>query len=310
VRAIAIADATGDLRNSSIGRFNRSIHIRTDADTWLAVLDDAIAFDRNHGLPSGASEQLKAAIAFFNLGRPEGTQELLAEIAHRARGSGDLFSIVLAESTLEEIRVVCGEPTGDHEEVIRLTREIGLNDVGPLDLMVTAALASGDLQAARAALEALVADLEIHAPGDEPWSIVDHCLRAGDHGLAVRAAAASRWVDGTGPSPDPAARELEIATDDANVGRLAEADGDLVAARDRYERGLATYQRYDWRLPAARIGLWLGRCLIRMDQVDDGVARLRAAREESERIGLRPWVAEIDAVLAEAGAAGEVQAIG
>ena len=301
-RAIEIADATGDLRNSSIGRFNRAIHLRTDADTWMAVLDDAIAFDVNHGLPAGAAEHLKAAIAFFDLGRPEGTRELLANVADRAREIGDLFTVVLAEATLQEIRVVSGEPIGDLSEVIRLTREIGLNDVGPLDLMVMAALATGDVQAAGTALEALVADLEIHAPGDEPWSIVDQCLRAGDHALAVRAAAATRWVDGTGPIVDRPARELELATDDANVGRLAEADGDLATARERYEHGLATYSRYDWRLPAARIGLWLGRCLIRMGEIDEGIARLRVAREESERIGLKPWVAEIDAVLAETGA--------
>jgi hypothetical protein len=298
-RAIEIADAAGDLRNSSIGRFNRAIHLRTDADTWLAALDDSIAFDVNHGLPGHRSEQLKAAIAFFVLGRPEGSVELLADVAGRAKDIGDMFTGVLAEATLEEIRVVLGELFGDLNQLIAMSQEIGLSDIGPVEAMAGVALATGDLETARTVLAAMVADLEIQSPGNEPWLIVDLCLRAEDHALAVRAAAATRWVDGTGPIVDEATRELETATDDANVGRLAEADGDLATARERYERALATYAAYDWRMPVARIGLWLGRCLIRMGSTDEGIERLRAAREESERIGLKPWVTEIETVLAD-----------
>ena len=160
------------------------------------------------------------------------------------------------------------------------------------------ALANGDHGATRSLLTALLdAGLEV----ETPWLFVDHCLVADDRALADRAAAAYRSDAATRHATSPDHITLERAADDALAGRLAEADGDLEVARDRYERAWRTFAEYGWDTPAGMVRGWLGRCLLDQGEVTAAVEQLQAGRHLATTLGLAAVIVEIDANLARAG---------
>ena len=308
-RAIELADAAGDLYMSSVGRVNRVIHLRGTADEWLAAISDSIAFDTAHGLDASDTSQLQATFSFSHLGRPDGCAEALRSYSDHAIADGYTWGAMQGLLSLASLLTETGAPLAEVEAVLKETRSLGNPEqtFSP-EALAGVALAQGDLEGARRYLAGVVEQLETGDEFEEPWLIVDRCLRVDARDLAVRAVGAGRWVDGGGGVIDPATAELGAAEVDANAGRLAEADGDLEVARACYERAIATFARYDWRTPVARIRPWLGRCLVRKGETTAGLEHLRLARDEATRIGLRPWVAEIDTLLAEAMSSAETSA--
>ena len=94
VRAIEIADTTGDLRLSSRCRYNFSVHFRGRAAAWLDVINDSIAFDRTHGITNFSAYNLRASVSFNFLGRSAGVIDDLESIIAQAREIGDAFTEV------------------------------------------------------------------------------------------------------------------------------------------------------------------------------------------------------------------------
>jgi tetratricopeptide (TPR) repeat protein len=293
-RAIEIADEALDLRTASIGRYNRAVHFQGSADAWGQVLEESITFDRAHGLQALAVRYLKAGVSFFSFGRPDGVIDELAALAAQAREIGDGFTATLADATLVEIRVQRGEPTEPLDRLIAEWEAAGLGAGGPAWTRAMVALADGNRSTARAALEEFVED---GADTDQPWTVADACLRAGDRALAGRAVAV-RVTDLIEHAEDTDARALESASAEVNRGRLAESDGDLAGARDRYERALRTFDSLGWGTPAGTVRAWLGRCLLELGETEEGTARLREARDAATRLGLAPQLSEIDTLLA------------
>ena len=284
VRAIEIADTTGDLRLSSRCRYNFSVHFRGRAAAWLDVINDSIAFDRTHGITNFSTYNLRASVSFNFLGRSAGVIDDLESIIAQAREIGDAFTEVQAWSSLVEIRAVRGEPVGPLDKLIAGWEAVGFG-AGLEWTLAKVALANGDHGATRSLLTALLdAGLEV----ETPWLFVDHCLVADDRALAGRAAAAYRSDAATRHATSPDHITLERAADDALAGRLAEADGDLEVARDRYERAWRTFAEYGWDTPAGMVRGWLGRCLLDQGEVTAAVEQSKPADTLRQRSALPP----------------------
>ena len=88
-RAIEIADAGGDLQQSSNCRYNFAVHFRGRAEAWLRVINDSIEFDRNHGITNLSTHNVRAYNSFFYLGRPEGAIDELEAVIAQASETGD-----------------------------------------------------------------------------------------------------------------------------------------------------------------------------------------------------------------------------
>jgi hypothetical protein len=296
-RAIEIADAAGDLRLGSKGRYNWAVHFRGRADVWLRVIDDSIEFDRAHGITNLSTRNLRAFTSFWFLGRAEGLIADLEAVVAEAREMGDLFTECQASSTLAEMRAARGEAVGSLDKLIADWDAAGLGD-GLEWTQAGAAFAVGDLETARSMLTAF---LDAGLDPDAPWLFMNMALGVGDRSLAGRVASASRASMAANHATDPDGLALEAATDEALVGRLVEADGDLAAARERYEHAWRTFADYGWDTPAGLIRLWLGRCLVGDGSVADAAEHLQAARGLAARLGLARELAEIDALLARTG---------
>jgi hypothetical protein len=142
--------------------------------------------------------------------------------------------------------------------------------------------------------------LEAGLDPDFPWIWVDQAIAVGDRALAERAITAARVAAAASPRTDADSLTLNAATEDAAVGRLAEADGDTALAKERYDRAWRTFDAYGWDTPAGLVRGWLGRCLVAEGDPESGILHLVAARGLAERIGLAHTLAEIDEALVRA----------
>ncbi len=293
-RAIEIADAAGDLRLASRGRYNFAVHFRGRADAWTQVINDSIEFDRAHGITNLSTYNVRAFNAFVYLGRADGVIGDLEAVVAQAREIGDAFTEYQAWSTLVEVRASRGEPVGPLDKLIAGWDAAGLGE-GLEWTLGEAAFAVGDLAKTRSMLTAF---LDAGLEPDAPWMFVDRCLRVGDRLLAGRAAAVVRANAAAHNRTDPDALALESAAEDAMAGLLAEADRDLVTARDCYERAWRAFAGYGWDTPAGMIRGWMGRCLIDQGEVVAAAEHLDAARRLAVDLGLAPWLVELDALRA------------
>ena len=291
-RAIAVADSAGDLRLGSKGRYNRTVHFRGHAETWLGLMDEAIEFDRAHGIVNLSVQNARAFTSWFFVGRSEGIIDDLQSAIAVAIEQGDMFTQVQAQSTLVEILASRGERIGSLDQLIADWDAAGLGE-GLEWSLSEAAFAAGDHEAVRSLMTSFLdADLD----PDLPWRFVDRALAVGDRALAERIAEANRAA--AGHHPDLDAQVLEVAAEASVTGRLAEADGDVAGAMDRYREAMATFAEYGWDTPANVVRGWLGRCLLASGDVGAAVEYLDAARRFAATMGMAPWLAELDAVLA------------
>jgi hypothetical protein len=81
---------------------------------------------------------------------------------------------------------------------------------------------------------------------------------------------------------------------------LAEAGGDLPAARNGFASAAEAFARFGNVPEQAHALAGLGRCLLALGETQEGIARLRESRAIWERLRATPRIAEIDALLAAA----------
>ena len=294
-RAIAVADAAGDLRLASKSRYNRTVHFRGDAETWLGLIDDSIDFDRAHGVINLPSLNVKSFTSFFFLGRSAGVIEDLELAIAIATEQGDVFTRAQATSTLVEVLAARGEPVGSLDELIADWDAAGLGD-GLQFTLSEAAFAAGDHERARSLLTAF---LDAGLDPDLPWRFVDRALVVGDRALAERVADGTRAMSGHHPDPD--ALVLEQAAETAVTSRLAEADGNHARAIEGYRTAWTTFADYGWNHPANLVRGWLGRSLLVDGPRAEAAEHLDAVRAFAASMGLAPWMAELDALVDGAG---------
>ena len=124
---------------------------------------------------------------------------------------------------------------------------------------------------------------------------VTSAIAAGEIELARRLAPAqSERFDGL----------LTQADAGAALAAVAEIDGQREEAASLYAASAAILERLGCAgVTGPLVGL--GRCLIGIDRIDEGRAKLREAREKCERLGAVVRVAEIDRLLASVALPGE-----
>jgi class 3 adenylate cyclase/tetratricopeptide (TPR) repeat protein len=286
--AIDGAVRAGDLRAASITFYNlatMSGDIGGPA-AGIRLFDEAIAFCGAHGVPtelarSGRAEHL------MNAGEWD---ELLREADHVAawaRRHGDVMSEVVVRLAATHVRLERGESIGPQDALAAMTRDVGYLPTWAAPIIAEAAMRERDVGAARAVLaEALEATADGEFRNDACF--VRACLRAGALDLARQA---------LGIAAVPSARDLDRPIAMAIV---AEAVGDLAAAKAGYETLAPRLARFGYVPEHAYALAGLGRCLLALGETEEGIARLREARAIWERLKATPRIAEIDALLAAA----------
>ena len=280
VAAGAIMSASGAMQNLAIARGNS----RGPAAA-LAALEEAHAFGVAHGLATARilisrADQLEL-VGAWDAVLDEGEALHAWSVAH-----GDAWGAWSVGLAMAAVRLARGERIGSQAELVRLGRDVGMPAYAA-PVAAEAALAEGDARAARSFLEEALDGL---SPGelDLPAPFVRACLTCGAPDLGRRALAL-----GAMPAPTHVAETL------AAEGMLAEADGDPVAAGDRYARAVADLSRLGMAPEQAHALAGLGRCHLALGTREEGVARLREARAIWMRVGAPARVAEIDEALAD-----------
>ena len=284
--AIDGAVGTGDLRAASIALTNIAVmRSNVQGPTFaLAAFDEAIAFSAAHGL---ATERARA-IRTQSLRDAGEWDELLREseeLSTWALKHGDIPSAVTAGLAAACARLERGESIGSAEDLASMARDLGTPPTWAAHVVAEAAVARGDAEGARRALaEALAA-----TPDGELWDpaqFVRACIRAGAPELARRSLA-------IGASP-----QLHSAETQAAEAMVAEIDEDFVAARMGFTRIAASYHSLRGLPDEAYALAGLGRCLLALGEVEEGVARLRASLAIWEHLKATPRIGEIEALLA------------
>ena len=297
-RAIDLAVSAGDLHTASTSLYNLGISTPRAAAA-LAVLDEAVAFDNAHGLPAVTSRRGRASTLMY-AGQWDGLAEELVALRADSVELGDSFDAACAEADLIELRLERGQAIGSLAELEAAFSAIGLPRGGLNLLQGRIALAAGDRVAARDHLEAAVGYLSAGEVATDVAGTVAACLKAGEPMLARRVSALE--TAGTYLMTFDGAWAGLAADGAAARSLLAEADGELAAARVGFEQALATWTDQGWLVTRAYVLMWLGRCLLAMGEAAEGIDRLLEARAFWAPLGARPRLAEIDALLATVGA--------
>jgi class 3 adenylate cyclase len=279
IAAGAISSAGGAMQNLAIARGNER-----GPRAALDALDEAIAFRRSHGLPT-APARLSRADQLELAGEWDAVLAEAEPLRAWALEHGDVWGSWSADLVTAMVRLERGERIGPQGDLVARGRAVGMPSYAA-PVAAEAALADGDAAAARSFLADAIGSVQ---PGelDLPAPFVRACLRCGAPDLARRALA-------IGPIPTRA----HLAESEAAEGMLAEAAGEQRAARERYARAAADLGRLGMAPERAYALAGLGRSLLALGEVGEGIARLREARVEWERIGAPPRVAEIDDLLA------------
>ena len=285
--AIERAEAEGDLRAAAGAFINLAGTLNGVSGTAAGIraADEAIAFCAAHGMPAGAAKVRRAQVLFVAGAWDEAFTE--AE-AGRAWGTEhqDAWVVTMATQVINRVRVDRGERTGPLIEFYSVYLAMGFRSTGAASLVADAALAESGPETA---LDVLQDAIERSSPGEleEPAGFVRACLRAGSARLAQQALSL-----GIGQRP---AWATEVVSAEA---MLAEAVGDLPAARSGFASAAEAFARFGNVPEQAHALAGLGRCLLALGETEEGIARLREARGIWERLRATPRIAEIDALLA------------
>jgi tetratricopeptide (TPR) repeat protein len=287
--AIERAEAEGDLRAAAGAFINLAGALNGVSGTAAGIraADETIAFCAAHGMPTGAAKVRRAEVLFVAGAWDEAFTE--AEVG-RAWGTEhqDAWVVTMAEKVINWVRVDRGERTGPLTGFYSGFLAMGFRSTGAASLVADAALADSGPETALGVLQDAI---ERSSPGEleEPASFVRACLRAGSPRLAQQALSlgfAQRPAEATG-----------LVSAEA---MLAEAEGDLPAARNGFASAAEVFARLGNVPEHAYAVAGLGRCLLALGETEEGIARLLESRAIWERLRATPRIAEIDALLAVA----------
>jgi len=285
--AIDAAVLVGDLSAAVVAHTNRA---GTRADSLgvaagLAAAEEAIAFCAARGLPAGRVDANRLQLLV-----PAGRWDEATAVGERLRGwaavHGDAWAEFVAARAIAAVALGRGEPVGSLDELAVLGRATLAPPPHSGVLVAGAALARDDPAAARRAIEDT---LGASPAGGLAFlsDLVRIAVRAGSTALARRALELSA-VQGPLGTAETHTAEAE----------LAEAEGRLADARAGYEDALGSWRALGRVVGEADVLLGLGRSLLAMGETDDGVSRLREARELWVGMKATPRIAEIDTLLA------------
>jgi class 3 adenylate cyclase/tetratricopeptide (TPR) repeat protein len=270
-------------------------------EAGLEVHSAGIEFGERRGVP-GLVAWLKAETTWmlFDLGRWDDVLKATEEVVQWDSKVGGALQGIAAHSYEAQVLVRRGETA----EAAALAVDFVARgrDAQDAQLLVptlaVAALverARGDLLAARALIEEFVR--ETHEMSD--WhrarflpELTEICIAAGDIEPARQLADGIRVTAGRSGHSLDEARAI-----------LAEADGKTDEAAKLYDDAAAGWEKYGAVFPRAQSLLGAGRCLLALERPAEAMTRLSEAREAFARLGARPALAEVDALLGDQPAA-------
>ena len=288
-RAIAGAIAEGDLRAAAVAHHNlaASLAEAKGPAAGIVAFDEAIAFAAGRGLPTELhrSGRLETLVP---LGRWEEALQEAAEVRTWAADHGDEWGRLLADEFDLQVRLGRGEVVERRDDLPTRSVLTGTSPSDTAPIAADAAAAHGDLAAARGLLEE---GLEETPPGGvyDIARYIRSCLAVGAEDLARRA-----FELGTPPSRWNAAKVL------AARAMLAEADGNPMEGRDRYEEAVGAFRELGDVHEEAHALLGSGRCLQVLSARDPAADALRASAAIFERLGAASRLEEISHLLGAA----------
>ena len=278
------------------------LHVNAGPASALELLEEAIGYAQKHGLEHHLWwTRSNTAIVLFDLGRWDEALRVADEVIEwdRSRGGSQL------EVSAEMTKAVVLTFRGELEEAAALMERLlpkarAIEDVQTLAPALTIAAQVAAARGERALARRLLGEADERTRESPKWRV--NMLARTVH-IAVLVGAtdlAARQVD---------AAELEGQTAVA-IGSITTAGGILAEARGELESAAALDRdaAERWRefgdVPGLGIALvGLGRCQVRLGQLDEAEATLAEARELFVGLGARPFLAETDALLEEARAA-------
>jgi len=296
-RAIELADAAG--AGADVAKYYNNYGI--DSGTlagprvMLEVISTGVDYARERGLGEAADcAQVNLLDGLVLVGRPDEAVELAATLSQRFEASGNLFDLNVARQNVLWVSVVRGRIDGV-EELAR-SLEVQVSEMGQADLegQVSAVLAAystltGDRERARNFVRRLVDDL---APAADWWFglllplVTRTQLALGDIDGAAD-------LLGTVRPDDP----LTIRARASSRAALAEAVDNVAQAVDDYLVALRGWEEFDNLLEQGYALLGLGRCRLRLGQVDEARDDLARARDVFAIYDAAPALREIDDLL-------------
>jgi class 3 adenylate cyclase/tetratricopeptide (TPR) repeat protein len=267
----------------------------------LEVHSAGIEFAERRGMP-GLVAWLKAETTWmlFDLGRWDEVLKATEEVVEWDRGVGGALQGMTARAYQAQVLVRRGETA----EAAALAADFvaRARDAQDAQLLVPAVAiaalveqARGDLPAAMALIE----ELEQQTSEMSDWhrarflpELTEICVAARDIDPARRLADGIRVTVGRAGHSLIAARAV-----------LAEADAKTDEAATLYEDAAAGWREYGFVFALAQSLLGAGRCLLALGRADEAGPRLNEARDIFARLGARPALAEVDALLGDQPAA-------
>ena len=280
----------GDLRQAAVGLANIA-QLLPDVATPTAALaasDEAIAFAKDHGLSDAGlrSSRLDA----LDLGGQ--WDEALAEaraLRDTAQANGDAWTALMCEMTMASILTRRGAPLeGEARWMGDEARAVGLPAYVGMQYNAMTAIEADDDEGVRQTVAMILAAVP---PGETIVGAVDliWCLtRTADLDLGHEVLAKAV------PEGPSSRGHLTLMA----AARLAQADGDVAGANDRFARAAAFFEAHEWAWESAFALAGRGSTAAQLGRSEEGRDALERARALAMRLRTAPLLQEIDAALA------------
>jgi class 3 adenylate cyclase/tetratricopeptide (TPR) repeat protein len=244
----------------------------------ISLIDEAMSLADRFGMQAEVWSCRAARLdSLATLGRFDEVEADAGLLLDWAAEGGDLWIRASVLIALVTVGVERGESKIDLAELVELARR--LDEKRSLVVAAQMAVVSGDVELARS----LLPDAVAHDWVQDSYSIARSCVAAGLPDLATE------FLD-RGVVHYPA----EEAAVQAARAALAEDRGEQGAALEDYSAASAIFERLGMAPDEAHVLQGLGRCLIALGELEEGVARLREARTLWEGMKATRRIAEID----------------
>ena len=264
------------------------------------VLDDGIAYADRHGL-SEIALMLRNILLWplLNLGEIDELLALAERQATDLQAAGDGHHLSMVRDLQIRASLLRGEVEGARDWVDFLAKasqdcNFGRDDVAGLGVAATAYAALGRRDAARSIFSTLSDRPDVDAIGSDPdWTRT--LIALGELELATKLVSSE-------PDANPASQYAHLAC----VAAVAEARGDYTVALAGYVDAAQRFGAFTIRTEEAFALLGQGRCLVALGRPDEAGPMLLRARDMFTKMGARPALAEVDALLASTSSSIEV----
>ena len=277
--------AEGDIQRASDVLFNLGVLLAsTEPARSLSIFDECIDLATRTGAESAAWTGRSGKLSILvSQGRFDEVAAEAGLLSDWATASGNAFARFEALKAIAAVDRHRGERSVDPGELAAACRGFENDGGGGLTLAAALSLVSEDASTSRDLLIEAVAVLGTEVLADATRV----ALAVGQPGL-VRELVDDREAN----LPD------EVGSKAQALGLLAEHDGELATACERFRKAAEAFAGLGAKVDQAWSLQGLGRCLLKMGDIEEGRARLLEARDLWDAMKATLRIAEIDELLA------------